>query len=64
MVIQEKSQIKKSLQIPDIFTVEAMIAIGKKGNKEDLPPKLKESEVPSTRKPLEEIVSRGKFDFK
>ena len=55
--------IKKDLQIPDSFTVEAMIAIGKKGNSSDLPPELREKEVPSTRKPLKDIISRGSFPF-
>jgi nitroreductase len=55
--------IKKALQIPDTFTVEAMIAIGKLGKKEDLPKEIQEKEVPSTRKPLETIISRGKFNF-
>jgi nitroreductase len=56
--------IKKALQIPDTFTVEAMIAIGKPGKKEELPPKIQANEVPSTRKPLNEIISKGKFTFK
>lgn len=55
--------IKKNLQIPDGFTVEAMIAIGKPGNKENLPPDIRDKEVPSTRKPLNEIVSKGSFPF-
>lgn len=56
--------IKKALEIPDNFTVEAMIAIGKKGNLESLPPDLRAKEIPSTRKPLKDIVSKGKFLFK
>jgi nitroreductase len=56
--------IKKQLQIPDSFTVEAMIAIGKKGNPDSLPENLRSQETPSTRKPLSDIVSRGKFPFK
>jgi hypothetical protein len=38
-----------------------MIAIGKRGLKESLPPALKEREVPSDRKPLEQIVMNGRF---
>ena len=38
---------KKDLEIPDDFDVMAMIAIGKKGNKEDLPKEMQEKEVPS-----------------
>lgn len=55
--------IKKALHIPDTFTVEAMIAVGKRGRKEDLSQDLQEMEEPSLRKPLETIVSRGKFLF-
>lgn len=57
------ASIRKALNIPDSFTVEAMIAIGKPGDKEALPQEVKEKEVPSTRKPLEEIVSKGAFPF-
>lgn len=56
--------IKRNLNIPDHFKVEAMIAIGKPGDKEKLPPEIQAKEVPSTRKPLSDIVSQGKFNFK
>jgi nitroreductase len=49
------------LGIPDKFDVMAMIAIGKRGPKENLPPKLQEREFPNDRKPLNEIVMDGKF---
>jgi hypothetical protein len=52
---------RRDLQIPDNFDVMAMIAIGKRGPKENLPPKLKEKEFPNNRKPLEEIVMQGRF---
>lgn len=55
---------KQMLGVPDGYHVEAMIAIGKPGNKEDLPEELKNKEKPSTRKLLEEIVSEGEFNFK
>ena len=38
-----------------------MIAIGKRGPKESLPLELQEREIPSDRKPLEEIVMEGHF---
>lgn len=44
---------KKELHVPDGYTVEAMIAIGKPGNKDDLSPELKKREEPSDRKPVE-----------
>jgi len=39
----------------------AMIAIMKKGPKDNLPEQLQEREYPSDRKPLEEIVMERKF---
>jgi nitroreductase len=52
---------RKALNIPDVFQVEAMIAVGKPGKKEDLPEGLQEREAPSTRKTLSEIVIEGSF---
>lgn len=49
------------LEVPDIFEVMAMIAIGKQDSKEKLPEELQKNEVPSDRKPLSEIVMKGKF---
>jgi hypothetical protein len=50
-----------ALEIPENYDVCAMIAIGKKGKKEDLPEKLQEIEKPNNRKPLKEIAIEGKF---
>lgn len=52
---------KKVLAIPDDYQVEAMIAIGKRGKKEDLPKEMQEREMPSDRRPLREIVMEGGF---
>lgn len=52
------------LSIPDNYTVEAMIAIGYPGNKEELPADLQAREQPSNRKPLDEIVFQGHFGKK
>lgn len=52
---------KTSLGIPDDYTVEAMAAIGKRAPKETLSPELQAKEFPSSRRPLEEIVMKGKF---
>lgn len=52
---------RKELAVPDDYEVEAMIAIGRKGRKEDLPAGLQEKESPSDRRPLKEIVMEGKF---
>ena len=52
---------RTELKIPKDYQVEAMFAVGKIGNKNELPQKLREREIPSDRKPLEEIVFVGKF---
>jgi Nitroreductase family len=55
----EKARI--DLEVPDSFDVMAMIAIGKKGPKDNLSQQLQEREYPSDRKPLVEIVMEGEF---
>lgn len=55
--------LKKALNIPDSFKLEAMIAVGKRGDKETLPDTLKEKEKPNQRKPLNEIIAKGHFPF-
>jgi nitroreductase len=52
---------KTNLGIPESYNVMAMIAIGKRGPKENLTSKLQEAEFPSDRKPLTEIVMEGYF---
>lgn len=49
------------LKIPDNYEVCAMIAIGKRGNKEDLPENLQKMEDPNDRRPLKEIAIEGMF---
>ncbi|MDE3045647.1 MAG: nitroreductase family protein [Verrucomicrobiota bacterium] len=52
---------KSALQIPPEYEVLAMFAVGKRAPKESLPPELREKEVPSPRKKLEEFVMEGHF---
>ena len=52
---------RTELGIPEDHQVEAMIAIGKRGKKEDLPKEIQERESPSIRKPLKEIIMEGIF---
>lgn len=56
--------IRSALKIPDTYSVLAMVAIGKEGDKNNLPPELRAREEPSSRRPLSEILSKGKFNFK
>lgn len=55
----EKS--REDLGIPANFEVMSMIAIGKKGPKENLPPELQEKEKPNDRKPLKDIIMEGAY---
>ena len=52
---------KEVLNIPDDYTVEAMVAVGKPGDVKDLPVDFQKGELPTGRKPVSEIVFEGKF---
>ena len=52
---------RTELGVPGDYTVEAMLAIGHPGKLEDLPEKLREREVKSTRRPARESVFEGRF---
>jgi nitroreductase len=49
------------LEVPTGFRIEAAIAIGRRGDKADLPEPLRAREHPSGRKELEAFVHRGRF---
>ncbi len=55
---------KTKLHIPEGYTVEAMIAIGKPAPKETLSPELQKKEFPSSRKPVTDFVMEGIFTEK
>jgi len=52
---------KEELGVPDGYQVEAMIAVGRPGDADDLPQGLQEREVPSPRKKVEEFAFEGGF---
>ncbi len=52
---------KVELKIPADFEVMAMIAIGKRGPKENLPTELQDKEKPNDRKPLSDIIMEGTY---
>ena len=52
---------KTELGIPADFEVMAMIAIGKRGPKENLPTELQDKEKPSDRKALKDIIMEGTY---
>jgi hypothetical protein len=47
--------------VPETFELEAMVAVGERGDPGSLPEPLRERAVPSGRKPVEEITIRGRF---
>jgi nitroreductase len=52
---------RTALHVPPEFEVLAMIAIGRRGNAEVLPERLRAMEAPNDRRPLHEIVLEGGF---
>ncbi len=52
---------REVLGIPELYNIECMVAVGKRGKKENLPPELQEKEIPSTRKALKELLMEGSF---
>src|SRR6187431_508163 len=52
---------KTELGIPADFEVMAMIAIGKRGSKENLPTELQDKEKPNDRKALKDIIMEGTY---
>ena len=58
----EKARI--ALDVPDDYAVCAMFAAGRPGDPNQLPPELREREVPSQRKPVSEIICEGRFAFR
>lgn len=59
----DRDAARQRLDVPDDFTVEAMIVIGKPGDPADLPKELQEREAPSGRKRVDQIICEGPFNF-
>jgi nitroreductase len=55
---------RTTLNIPDEFRIEAMVAIGKPGEKEVLPEELQARELPNERRKLEQTICEGPYSFK
>ncbi len=49
------------LRLPEQYAVEAMVAVGRPGRREDLPEDMRKREEPSGRKPIEQIAFEGTF---
>ena len=54
-------RVRTELDVPERFSVDAAFAVGKRTSPDILPEKLRARELPSDRKPLEDICFPGKF---
>lgn len=52
---------RTSLQIPERYRIEIAIAVGRRAEAVNLPEDLREREVPSSRRPLQELAFAGAF---
>ncbi|MFB9977242.1 nitroreductase family protein [Pallidibacillus thermolactis] len=52
---------RETLEIPEDYAIEALVAIGYQGEKEALSEKLQEREQPNGRRPIKESLFTGKF---
>lgn len=59
----DRNRTRLELQIPDDYDPECMIAVGRPGDPQNLPPQLQEREVVSGRKPIEMFTREGRFGF-
>jgi len=60
----DRDKARLALGVPEDYDLMAVIAIGKHGNKSDLPEDAKKREFPSGRRPLPETIMEGKFQAK
>lgn len=59
----DREKARTALQVPDEYDVEAMVALGRPGNLDDLSEPLRQREEPSGRKRVEEFICEGPFAF-
>ncbi|HLR69469.1 nitroreductase family protein [Virgibacillus alimentarius] len=59
-----KDKAKEILNIPEDYTVHAIIAVGYRGDKQTLPEKFQDREQPSNRNEIEMFISEGAFEEK
>lgn len=59
----DNAKARADLRVPDDFEVEAMVALGRPGDPDTLPPELQARETPSGRKPVREFTCEGAFAF-
>jgi nitroreductase len=57
----DRGRARATLGVPEDYDVEAMVAVGRPGDPDELPPELRAREVPSGRRPIAEIAGEGPF---
>ncbi len=57
----EHNEIPQALNLPDNMQIQAIVAVGEPGNKDDLPEPLQQREQPSPRKALNELAFAGRL---
>ena len=60
----DREKAREVLQLPAEYEPQIVISLGYYGDPQDLPEALRAREVPSTRRPLSEIVFEGQFGGK
>jgi nitroreductase len=55
------ADLAKAVHLPDGHTLHAVVAVGARGQADDLPDPLREREKPNSRKPIDEFAVRGRF---
>ena len=58
-----QSKARVDLKVPEDYAVEAMVALGRPGDPDDLPEAIRARETPSDRKLIAEIICAGPFGF-
>ena len=59
----DRGKARAALKVPDDYDVEAMVAVGRPGDPEELPEELQSREIPSDRMPVSDFVREGSFAF-
>jgi nitroreductase len=57
----DAAKMRAAIHLPDDFHIDAIMVLGKQGDKAQLPEALQAREAPNVRKPLAEISSEGVF---
>lgn len=59
----DRAKAREVIGLPDGYTVEVAVAIGRRGDVSSLPPALQARELPNGRNPLGAMVSAGRFTW-